>query len=353
MTIESLKENKAMISCMDDNLAIHLSDYLTNPTIVEKHNFNSELLIKALKNSTKYVYDPSNDIIRLQYRPKRRLIVFRDVPKSHQNVEELKKIFEKMNHADKIQKVELVNELFFVYFETEEHTIEAFKCLEKMKETNSIDFSFNAMVKVENLKKEWLHVEYENDVPYISNIILDPKHFMPRKISVMDSEIVDTSAGKRKTSISKFDKYDPNLNFDKRYSGVKNKFDIQVPQNTNINTNMNMKRNKAYSISENYSMINKFANVPLNKDYELRNTDSLKADNVYSIKDITRVFLNMNMMKKFDQPEEFKKNFLKEVMKDRMKINLDHFKEKHGKIETRERANTYYGEYKRRSSNNI
>jgi hypothetical protein len=71
----------------------------------------------------------------------------------------------------------------------------------KNERNKLLEFSFNAMVKVENLKKEWLHLEYENDVPYIRNIILDPKHFMPRKISVMDSKIVDTSVFRSLTNM--------------------------------------------------------------------------------------------------------------------------------------------------------
>lgn len=46
--------------------------------------------------------------------------------------------------------------------------------------------------------------------------------------------------------------------------------------------------------------------------------------------DITRVFINMSMMKKFEIPEEFthSETFIKECMTSSPKSNLEHFKER-------------------------
>ena len=63
----------------------------------------------------------------------------------------------------------------------------------------------------------------------------------------------------------------------------------------------------------------------------------------YSLKDITRVFMNMNLMKKFEIPEEFDNtSFIQEAMTKSAKISLEHFKERKPFIETRERSYTYH-----------
>lgn len=47
-------------------------------------------------------------------------------------------------------------------------------------------------------------------------------------------------------------------------------------------------------------------------------------------------------MKKFDFPEDYKKSFIPAVMLERMRNNLEHFKDKKPFYEYRERANTAY-----------
>jgi hypothetical protein len=46
LTKEKLKENKSLVNFMDDNLAIHMEDYLTNPTI-ELFGFKKDDLIQV------------------------------------------------------------------------------------------------------------------------------------------------------------------------------------------------------------------------------------------------------------------------------------------------------------------
>lgn len=121
---------------MDDNLNIHMEDYLTHPYIVEKQNFKREDLIRIIGYSQKYSYDSINHLIKNNYRPKRRIIVFRDVPKEEQTQESIKNYFSEGEHNKKIIKIENSHEIYFVYFENEETAIEAFKELEKSREKN-------------------------------------------------------------------------------------------------------------------------------------------------------------------------------------------------------------------------
>ena len=124
---------------MDDNLTIHLEDYLKDPIIVEKHKFTRDIVIEAIKKSEIYIYDFENDTIKLKLKPKRRIIVFRDIPKKNQSKEEIENLLKcssENKYDQKIQKIEILSDLFLVYFEDEEITIEIFRWLENMKEYN-------------------------------------------------------------------------------------------------------------------------------------------------------------------------------------------------------------------------
>jgi hypothetical protein len=46
LSIENLRYNKSLVNFMDDNLAIHLSDYLTNP-LIELKNYKKDELIEV------------------------------------------------------------------------------------------------------------------------------------------------------------------------------------------------------------------------------------------------------------------------------------------------------------------
>ncbi len=122
---------------MDDNLTIHLDDYLKDPIIVEKHKFTRDIIISAIKQSEIYIYDFENDAIKLRLKPKRRIIVFRDISKKNQSKEEIERLLKcsKENKYDQqIQKIEILSDLILVYFENEEITIEIFRWLENLKE---------------------------------------------------------------------------------------------------------------------------------------------------------------------------------------------------------------------------
>jgi hypothetical protein len=141
LTIENLKNNKPLVRLMDDNLNVHLDDYLTNPTIKEKYNFDRDELIKVIKLSYKFSYDEANDMIKLNYKPKRRIIVFRDVPKNQEEeIRQLFKISSEYEYDKSIQKVEVSDcGLVYVYFESEEKALEVFKWLERIKEEKKED----------------------------------------------------------------------------------------------------------------------------------------------------------------------------------------------------------------------
>ena len=47
LSIEELRINKPLVSFMDDNLSIHIEDYLRNP-LIERKNFERKELIKVV-----------------------------------------------------------------------------------------------------------------------------------------------------------------------------------------------------------------------------------------------------------------------------------------------------------------
>jgi hypothetical protein len=169
-------------------------------------------------------------------------------------------------------------------------------------------------MKGENLKKAFQLEEAESSVAYITNIILNPKKYNPRKLSTGEEH-----------KLSKYDAFDPFLyNSNKgRKSNLHNKFDFE--ENKPFQG-----RKKAYSINYNFTPKNK---LPLNKNYEPINPDF-----VYSLKDITRIQLNMILLKKFELPKEFDEGFIEAIMMKEPRKTLDHFKPKEKGF--RERSNT-------------
>jgi hypothetical protein len=128
---------------MDDNLSINLDDYLSNPKIAE-YNFTKQKIIEAIQLSEKYTYDAENDLIKLKYRPKRKIIVFRDIQKEDQKKEKILELFtmsRDKKYSDKILRIEDLNGLFFVYFSDEETTIEIYKWIENLKENEKVNNS--------------------------------------------------------------------------------------------------------------------------------------------------------------------------------------------------------------------
>lgn len=57
----------------------------------------------------------------------------------------------------------------------------------------------------------------------------------------------------------------------------------------------------------------------------------------YNTEEITKIFINMNFLKKFDLPDNIKENFVKEVFNQNAKKQLDQFKKN---VQTRIRSNT-------------
>jgi hypothetical protein len=141
--VESLKENRSLVNFMDDNLTIHMEDYLANPLIFEKYQFTREAVTEAIKRSIKYSYDQANDTIKLKYRPKRLIIVIREVIKEKQTEEEIRQLVKTLagEESEKnLRKVEKVNELMFLYFEKEEDTLDVFVKLEKALEKKDVNY---------------------------------------------------------------------------------------------------------------------------------------------------------------------------------------------------------------------
>ena len=69
--------------------------------------------------------------------------------------------------------------------------------------------------------------------------------------------------------------------------------------------------------------------------------------NSYNFKDMTNLFLTMKLLKKFEFPEDFQKNYNEDIMNKSGKESLTHFQEKelssnnNYKYNSRDRANTY------------
>ena len=128
---------------MDDNLNLKITDYLNEMGLCENFLKEKEKLVLSLVDSQRYGYEEHNSVgwIKLKSKPKRRIIVFRDIPKIHQSkadIESFFKLSKEKNYDQSISKIDHSNELFFVYFEDEVVTLEAFKWIEQMRENEKV-----------------------------------------------------------------------------------------------------------------------------------------------------------------------------------------------------------------------
>jgi hypothetical protein len=128
---------------MDDNLSLKITDYLNEMGLCENFLKEKEKLVLSLADSKRYAYEELNTIgwIKLKSKPKRRIIVFRDIPKTHQSkadIESFFKLSKEKNYDQSISKIDHSNELFFVYFEDEVVTLEVFKWIEQIKENEKV-----------------------------------------------------------------------------------------------------------------------------------------------------------------------------------------------------------------------
>jgi hypothetical protein len=139
------------------------------------------------------------------------------------------------------------------------------------------------------LKKKYNLEEAEPDVAYITNIIMNPMHYKPRK--------------------------NININENDSLKRVRNKYDVYTPTN---------KRQKSHSFH--------YQNLHFNKNYDVfPKGDScliLDITNVYTLEDMTRICLNMDLLKRFEMPEEFKNKFVGRMMRESPKETLDMYKRK-------------------------
>ena len=134
---DKLKDNTSLVNSMDDNMNIHIEDFLKNQSISENYKFNKEEILGVIKNSSTLNFDSENQIIKLNYKPKRRIIVFRDVPKNNQNSEEIRKLFSYNNNVHEITEIKEIREMFYIFFSTEEEAIKAFRDIEDLRENEN------------------------------------------------------------------------------------------------------------------------------------------------------------------------------------------------------------------------
>jgi hypothetical protein len=222
----------------------------------------------------------------------------------------------------------------------------------------NLPFTFSAFVKVENLKRDLTHSEESQEKAKESHkIISNPKEYAPRKISA-NEEYKELQFCKDSNTYSKFDKHDPHYGYTKPVAYVHNKYDFVNDPNTFKHNPKKEKRSKAYSIHENYYQPHAF--IPLNKNYNLDNIKTIPSNifiNIkylveykYSFNDISRIFINMNLMKKFEMPEFLENVKVSEIFNEKPKSSLVIFQAKKEHVEVRERAYTFHDKPK---SNNL
>ncbi len=120
---------------MDDFLSININDYLSNLPAETKPDKNE--LIEALKNSEKYKYEENTNIIKNQLKPRMRIIVFREIPRECQSMENIVELLTE-EHMKKVEKIETSRGSYYVYLKDEKDAMEVYEHVEEMRLVNII-----------------------------------------------------------------------------------------------------------------------------------------------------------------------------------------------------------------------
>jgi hypothetical protein len=165
-------------------------------------------------------------------------------------------------------------------------------------------------------------IEHENIKDRImksNNLLSHKEHHNPRKFSD------NVEGGNRKLSAHK------NSMSTKRFKNVEEQFGYRGKRSFNKYDEVSLNQ---------YSDL---SGVPLSKDYI---SDIQSKQHQYNFNDLSKIYTEMKLLKKFSFPKEWEKLELEEIMLYEPKTDLDHSKKQVGKSNFRERANTHVYEFK-------
>lgn len=310
---DSLRKNNKLKDNLSNQMEIKIDNYLNAiPSSVE---FNKESLISILDYSPNFKYNSLLDSIQLRTSPLRNILKIQLTLNTKQELVPSKEELEEITH-------EFNKNISFLSYNKNDNKEAIIEfdleniCLGVEKKLSSL--SISSSIETENVKDKILNNTH--------TLFKVTKHHIPRKLSE-NNHGLDGNKGKQNYN------YRGNTTH-KGSVSIQNKFDL-------INQNFSSYRKKSYNKFDSYQVIS--PSVNLSKNFELKN---LPKESYYNFKELSGLYWNMKLLKKFDKiPEEIVKLEIEGVFSDRPRENLDHFKTETNKM-YRERANTELFQFK-------
>jgi len=281
---------------------------------------------------------------------------------------------------NKVKRLEITSsKIVFVFFENEDDTNEVYKLVENYKFKENLDFNVN--IKSENLKLKLIEMLEDKSNVEDKKFINDTENYKPRNLVDEKQDRQDRPSLKYKLDFNNQYQFKKNsfvnkaLNNNSNKRGSFNKFDDfkKIAENFYNMTEGKIKEKDQYydnnrRTSKGKNQRNKkFESfvLPLNKNYKLSVNEKVDTNAIqnnelnhnensniaikYQIIDITKIFLNMNLLHKNDKPKGFENNFIPQIMREKPRDILEYYKEKSIKIREK-RANTLFVVNHRNSS---
>lgn len=223
MNKESLRKLPALVNSMDENLAINIAEFVGNQ-LLKDLKIKQPKLIEVIKSSHKFHYDNKTGTIKFREKADRNILMVNNFLKTGEESEVQEKenyirrlVKEKnMNYANKIKKIDKVGNGFHVVFDHEDISMDVERYLLDYVTGEQKNDLFNDLklaqicLAAESLKRRVVSAFDPNfsslwaQNQFINSIILNPTSYIPRRFTVMDSNLPHL----KRASISPSNKFD-------------------------------------------------------------------------------------------------------------------------------------------------
>lgn len=286
-------------------MTINLDSYMNLLDCKNKEALERNNLISIIKKSKKFKYNPSTGKISYYKSPKCNTIVvpLHSIPKQD--------LIYMLNRYNRYINNIMKNSTHYIISLVNEH--QAYKILDLLKYNGIF-----CKLEIENLKEKVLGLSGKKGLVVVKDYLNNKND---RKIS---DEYSNIRKGSNRIKDIKYEMRKYTYNCDDAHKYSYNKFDYPY-----WNNDYESKSTRKSS----------YTSYPLNKDYEIKVLSETKT---YSFQELSKMFFNMKLLKKFNFPQDWSNLSIDEIINKDMKPTLDHFKENKRSIKRRERAWTNY-----------
>ena len=134
MNKNTLCKLPSLVDILDENLSIHLTDFLNHSLFID-HKIHKEKLIEVLKKSKIFVWDYRTGLIKLKEKADRNILI---VSNCTYDIENIKHILLNINklYINKIKNIEKFEISFHIIFDHEDTSMEIEKILNSKKDVS-------------------------------------------------------------------------------------------------------------------------------------------------------------------------------------------------------------------------